>query len=209
MKRCSKCKEVKALTEFCQDRSTQDGRARSCRLCRQKYQREHQAEIKAYWQAHRDKTRHYREVHKEKRHAYRRAHAGEERAYSAWYHKTHRRERRAYQEAHKEEMRAYQRAYNVAHSKTERGKEKNRRSCNARRARKWGNTPPERMLTRGQWDKILAMSKGRCHWCGKKCKPTMDHVRPVSRGGQHTAENVVVSCMVCNLKKHAKIITLF
>ena len=69
-------------------------------------------------------------------------------------------------------------------------------------------TPPDRMLTREQWNVILDMSKGRCYWCGKRRKPTLDHVIPLSKGGLHVAENVVVSCLSCNSKKQAKILTL-
>jgi len=47
-----------------------------------------------------------------------------------------------------------------------------------------------------------------CEWCGNNFPSsalTVDHIRPVSRGGKHTAENICPSCMSCNCKKHDKI----
>lgn len=45
-----------------------------------------------------------------------------------------------------------------------------------------------------------------CRYCGSKDKPFhLDHVYPVSRGGETTADNLVTSCSSCNLKKHASV----
>lgn len=35
--------------------------------------------------------------------------------------------------------------------------------------------------------------------------PELDHVIPLSRGGPHTADNLVPSCISCNRAKHAAI----
>jgi len=45
-----------------------------------------------------------------------------------------------------------------------------------------------------------------CYWCGDKCDKNyhVDHYIPLSRGGEHKAENLVISCPTCNLQKHAK-----
>lgn len=45
-----------------------------------------------------------------------------------------------------------------------------------------------------------------CHWCGKKCAKRfhVDHYIPLSKGGLHVVENLVIACMTCNLEKHAK-----
>jgi 5-methylcytosine-specific restriction endonuclease McrA len=40
----------------------------------------------------------------------------------------------------------------------------------------------------------------RCAYCGHRAE-TIDHVIPRSRGGLHTWENCVASCMVCNHRK--------
>ncbi|WP_405152134.1 HNH endonuclease [Sphaerisporangium sp. NBC_01403] len=40
----------------------------------------------------------------------------------------------------------------------------------------------------------------RCAYCGQRAE-TIDHVLPRSRGGLHTWENCVASCMPCNHRK--------
>ncbi len=43
-----------------------------------------------------------------------------------------------------------------------------------------------------------------CQYCGAKNQLTLDHVMPVSRGGQSTWENVVTACSPCNSRKGNK-----
>lgn len=40
-----------------------------------------------------------------------------------------------------------------------------------------------------------------CKYCKNPCKPTIDHVVPISRGGKDEASNVVVACSSCNSSK--------
>lgn len=63
-------------------------------------------------------------------------------------------------------------------------------------------------LTLQEWEQIQAEQNHRCYYCGKKIDNlTQDHVIPVSRGGEHTKENVVAACMPCNLKKGDKLLS--
>jgi len=46
-----------------------------------------------------------------------------------------------------------------------------------------------------------------CHWCHgqfkvKECEA--DHVMPISKGGAHSIDNLVISCVSCNRRKAAK-----
>jgi hypothetical protein len=54
--------------------------------------------------------------------------------------------------------------------------------------------------------RILSRDDFTCRYCGKK-SPTMtvDHVIPVTRGGDHNDENLVAACRPCNSKKGNKI----
>lgn len=50
----------------------------------------------------------------------------------------------------------------------------------------------------------LKRTKHVCYWCGKRLGPTgwhMDHLIPFSKGGTHTAANIVKSCAFCNESK--------
>jgi 5-methylcytosine-specific restriction endonuclease McrA len=51
---------------------------------------------------------------------------------------------------------------------------------------------------------IYLRDKLTCQYCGKKFQRSdlnLDHVIPRSRGGRTTWENIVCSCVACNLKK--------
>ena len=55
------------------------------------------------------------------------------------------------------------------------------------------------------WDR----SDGRCHYCGKLPHPirdfTVDHVVPISRGGNNDPRNLVACCVRCNSSKGARL----
>ncbi|MFC1912264.1 HNH endonuclease [Chloroflexota bacterium] len=57
----------------------------------------------------------------------------------------------------------------------------------------------ERKLTRFE---IFSRDRYACQYCGKETRQlTLDHVIPRYRGGQHSWENVVSACMMCNRRK--------
>lgn len=47
---------------------------------------------------------------------------------------------------------------------------------------------------------VLRRDGRRCAYCGKRAD-TIDHVVPRSRGGQHTWDNCVAACRLCNSRK--------
>ncbi len=61
-------------------------------------------------------------------------------------------------------------------------------------------------LTAREVNEILRDASS-CVYCTTRLSPanrTIDHVIPLIRGGQHTRENVVVSCRSCNSRKSAR-----
>ncbi len=57
----------------------------------------------------------------------------------------------------------------------------------------------ERRLTRLE---VFNRDRYTCQYCGKETRQlTLDHVIPRYRGGQHTWENVVSACVLCNRRK--------
>ena len=51
---------------------------------------------------------------------------------------------------------------------------------------------------------IFARDGNRCQYCGRKfptSELSLDHVKPRSRGGETTWENIVCSCVKCNVRK--------
>lgn len=59
-------------------------------------------------------------------------------------------------------------------------------------------------LLQKDWPVILEMFGHRCAYCLQPSdKPlTVDHIIPLSRGGEHSIENVVPACKSCNSRKY-------
>ena len=52
------------------------------------------------------------------------------------------------------------------------------------------------------WKELLVAFGNRCAYCNRVDNAlTKDHVTPISRGGEHTAENIVPACRRCNGRK--------
>lgn len=63
-----------------------------------------------------------------------------------------------------------------------------------------------RDLTSEQWQAIKEQYGFRCAYCGKRPERlTQDHIIPLSKGGHHTATNVVPACQSCNSRKGARV----
>jgi len=53
---------------------------------------------------------------------------------------------------------------------------------------------------------VFKRDRYACRYCGSKNQPFhLDHVYPVSKGGETSIDNLVTSCVYCNAKKHASI----
>lgn len=67
-------------------------------------------------------------------------------------------------------------------------------------------------------EKLFSRDGGVCYLCGKRCNwedvdadgnaqdnyPSIDHVRPLSKGGTHTWDNVKLACRKCNTLKGSR-----
>jgi len=54
---------------------------------------------------------------------------------------------------------------------------------------------------------LWAAEKARCHWCKKelpKGQRTVDHKKPLAKGGRHSVGNLVPACRSCNFSKGTK-----
>jgi len=70
--------------------------------------------------------------------------------------------------------------------------------------RKWSG------ISKGRMRKILKKQGRKCYYCGVRIYPkaanllpvaTVDHVIPLSRGGNNSKETLVASCSPCNQAK--------
>lgn len=113
-------------------------------------------------------------------------------------------QKKEYAADRKQETEDYQKAYR----QSERGKESKSKSNKKRyekikvfdRVRRKANNYKVPIA------EIFAVLKSPCKICGSADNLTVDHMHPVSKGGQSTPENLQSLCKSCNSWKHNKIL---
>lgn len=101
---------------------------------------------------------------------------------------------REWKRANRERMLAYNRAWCRTHPEVIKERTSRRRALKA-----GATTVP---FTAADWTAIVAAQAGACAYCGDDSAPlTQDHVVPLSRGGDHSATNIVGACRSCNCRK--------
>jgi hypothetical protein len=96
--------------------------------------------------------------------------------------------------AHPDLARALRHKWEKAHPGAVRGREA-RRVAREKAARDDGSV-------KRLWPGIVSAYRGLCAYCPTPYR-AMDHVIPVSRGGDHVASNVCPACTSCNSRKNA------
>lgn len=101
---------------------------------------------------------------------------------------------------------------NRAYFQTPRGKIVHRLADERRRERE--AQAGGKGLTVEQFEALWEQQHGRCFYCNKPMKVvggfnapdqvTLDHILPLSRGGRHELNNIVLCCRHCNTSKGAK-----
>jgi 5-methylcytosine-specific restriction endonuclease McrA len=189
MKKCSTCGIEKEESEFHHDKHTSDGLTYQCKQCRKK--------AACAWKMR--NVEHIKEVTKK----YRNSHKEElKQKCKKYYQDNHEKEK----ERKLKDYRQNKNLWNDRRRKydsSSHGKNNNRKWSSFGRAKKLSSlteiVDPE---------KVFSRDKGICHICGCPVQEEnweMDHVIPLSVGGNHTYENVAVSHRSCNRKKGNKI----
>lgn len=133
-----------------------------------------------------------------------------------------RKRKKAYRAKHPEKYRAFARKYYARDKEKISVKRAAEAPLWAARLRRWRHANPDKAqnqhakyhanrqgaavndLTAAQWTEIKAAYGNRCVYCGRKMQRlTQDHIIPLSKGGHHTASNIVPACGSCNSKKQA------
>lgn len=188
-KTCTKCGTTKPLNDYHNNKSRKDGKNNRCKECQL-------AATNAWRKANPERVRTYnrewyegnKELHKKINRVWREANIDRVRDND-----------RAYREANKESRKAAYEAW------LEKNRERRQISSRAwtkankhrRRARK-AHTVPQR------WKRSLCPDH-LCYWCGTTLTPNnthIDHIMPISLGGQDTPDNTANTCAKCNLTKH-------
>ena len=188
MKQCSKCGEVKQLTEFHKSKRYKDGLSRHCRRCesnrsRAKYERNKEiilAQKRAWYASH---SEHHNSLT------------------SRW------------RKEHREESREIaRRSYYKHHSKNidrvvkwrKKNPEKFSIYSKNNRAMRRGATGKHSF---SEWEALCYKYNHTCLKCGKTdVKLTPDHIVPLSKGGTNYIDNIQPLCHSCNSSKNNKTI---
>lgn len=195
---CSKCNETKYFKDFNTSKRNRDGYVGSCRSCQKQYFYENRDILRL-------KQKQYRELNKDR--------IAENK--KKWHFNNrdsilkHKREyhhknkdvinlkSKQFYEKNKDEQLKKRKIY----AKTQIGKSVHRNKEHKRRSKtKQGDVTAQQLLELQQNAKV-------CYWCNaslKNKKVHIDHYVPLSKGGEHTLSNLVVSCDKCNLRKNAK-----
>lgn len=188
-KTCTKCKETKETSEFSKDKSKKDGLRSSCKACKKAYDKK------------------YVEENKEKKYAANYAYNASHRAEKAVYDKKRR-------EAKKDEINKAKRIYWHFGGGKEKKKEWSVRNYDKVYSYGVAGSAKRRALL-GKFN--LSHAEFRiwkdaqpkvCTYCGTCCKDSfhVDHVIPLSKGGEHAIENLAIACPSCNFSKNNKLV---
>lgn len=178
-KYCVKCNQAKSVSDFCKCKSHQDGLHSWCKVCNAAYSF-------VYGIIHREEI-------SAKRIIYDKIHKKRKAIYDATYCV-------AYYTANKIKITAYQAAYN----KTPEGLASKKRRLSRRRKVLQSCIAT---LTALEWQNILVEWDYRCAYCGRNdCRLEQDHFIPLSKGGNHTVDNILPACRKCNAEKSNKIV---
>lgn len=177
LKKCSTCREEKSYSDFYKSKKSADGYCYTCKQCSQKRVRE--------WSL----------KNPERKNAIRRRNYEENKErylqISVEWNRTHRdkhvESNRKWRLKNPEKYLALARKHDLI---------KKDRLVNA------GEIP-----TTEQIRELIIQSRKHCFWCDKIVKDkdlNIDHLYPLAKGGTNNINNLVVSCGLCNRRKHAK-----
>jgi len=223
-KRCSKCGELKALSEFYKRKDSKDGLVGQCKAC-------YTASGKRYRDANPEKeaARHkqYRDANPDYIKRWHKANPERRVAYDQRYRDTHTEQIAAYgkqwYETYRERAKATSKQYYVAHCEEYAASAKRWREANPEKVvayqKQWRDANPEKWAGYSQHRRALKAAATiedfdimevweregyTCAYCGSTENLTIDHIVALADGGSHSLDNLTVACMSCNSSKGAK-----
>ena len=220
MKVCSKCKIEKPYSEFHKSKDSKDGLRPGCKGCSKIYYQTHKDVFSAQRKRYREENKakisennknlYYK--NKSKRLSqikeYKQNHKVETSVSGKRYYQKHKDklsiQRKEFRENHKTEVAARGKLY----QQTQNGKITSRKSNHKYRALKRGAT-----VESFSYVEVFERDSYVCQLCGIKTRPDfksqyhpkrpeLDHIVPLSLGGQHSRANTQCLCRHCNMTKN-------
>ncbi len=204
MKTCTKCKQTKELSEFNTDKTTTSGYRGGCKICLAiackirkeiKISNETQLEKEIRLQKRRDKiineTPTQRDARLQSKRELRNRTVNARLEYS-----------RKYTKENKDKIKEW--------AQYERGKLSNAKKAHKRRVKMLDTD--DKTITIDSLEALREQQGHKCVYCAcnldyKRNRAVhLDHIKPLSKGGTHTLDNVQWLCSICNQHKSANII---
>lgn len=202
-KRCTKCGEIKMMTEFHNAKKCKDGKTFQCKTCmaealkawRRKYPEKLAVQAKRYAKKHHEGII---------QRAYRWAKANPEKhnaSIGRWH------------KANREKGLIATRKSSAKYPKKQRERTRKYRATNPDKVLVWTNNRRLRLTCGGEkvevseWIELKCFYRYTCLCCRRKepeIKLTMDHVIPIFIGGRNVIGNIQPLCLSCNSKKHTQ-----
>ena len=184
---CTKCNTEKELILFCRKQSSKDKLRSECKSCEKDYRSRNKDKIiknkKIYYQENKNKLL---EISCKYQTEYRKNNAEKLKEYNLKYKQTN---KQKIKDNHSRYM------------QTAEGKASKRNSNHKRRALiKKSNILGKDII------ELKIKQNNRCYWCSTSIAKTyqIDHYIPLSKGGEHLIDNIVLACPHCNMSKHDK-----
>jgi 5-methylcytosine-specific restriction endonuclease McrA len=177
LKKCVICKELKPLSEFFKSVCEKDSLSRDCKICNRARAKQW---LKDNPEKHKESRKKYNERNKEKIANY----------------------KKVWAEKNKEKRRESHLRWKANHP--EKAKAVRINYENKRRA--WENNCKNKVTTE-QINELIDKSSNICFWCDMEIpagQMHLDHIYPLSKGGENSINNLVVSCADCNKRKADK-----
>lgn len=204
---CRKCGHTKPIEQFPTSTTRKSGHTQPCKLCdnarrKQTYQAQRARDPEGLRQKMRDNLRQWRQAHPKKVYdqvmRYRARHREQFLQYQVQYHKEHivdiHARHAAYHQRHRESRLLRSHLYAKSH-RQQRADNENRRRARRRHAAVYEMIHRALVFARDQWI---------CQLCHTRVKPqdaSLDHIIPLSKGGEESYRNVCLVHTWCNSKK--------
>lgn len=98
----------------------------------------------------------------------------------------------------------YKRRLEIERESRQKNKEKYRPSKNARQRVRNKILAEKKYLILDK--ELRRIYKSPCFKCGSTENQSLDHIIPISRGGNHSVGNIMTLCFTCNASKNAKLL---
>jgi len=171
-KKCSKCKDVKSLSEFAKDKNRLDGYSYTCKSCKKAYRNANKDKSKAYYQANKErikeKVKAYEESNKDKRKEYREANKEHTAERQKEWRDANKEKIKAYYQDNKDKVKAKVKAYREANKDKIKAYREANKDNTAERQKEWREANKEKVKAYYQDNKDKVLERQRIYESKKR-----------------------------------------